>query len=126
MSKQINISQRLLVLTVAIVVILVALQYFVFPQYSTMSMWIIPAFFLVLYSVAFTCVLVPQLSMKAFLSRFSIYKTVKLLLTMAAMLSSAFIFKNDTKQLLIAFLLYYLLLMFPETLYAMYMRKNAN
>ena len=64
--------------------------------------------------------------MKAFLSRFSAYKTAKLLLSMAAMLLSAFVFRDDAKQLLIAFLVYYLLMMLPETLYAMYMRKNAS
>ena len=126
MDKQMNISQRLLVLAVVIVAILSALQYFVFPQYCTASMCVIPLFFLVVYSVAFTLVLVPGIPMKAFLSRFSAYKTAKLLLSMAAMLLSAFFFRDDAKQLLIAFLVYYLLLMFPETLYAMYMRKNAS
>ena len=126
MGKQMNISQRLLVLAVVIVAILSALQYFVFPQYCTASMCIIPLFFLVVYSVAFTLVLVPGIPMKAFLSRFSAYKTAKLLLSMAAMLLSAFVFRDDAKQLLIAFLVYYLLMMLPETLYAMYMRKNAS
>ena len=126
MGKQMNISQRLLVLAVVIVAILSALQYFVFPQYCTASMCIIPLFFLVVYSVAFTLVLVPGIPMKAFLSRFSAYKTAKLLLSMAVMLLSAFVFRDDAKQLLIAFLVYYLLMMLPETLYAMYMRKNAS
>ena len=121
-----NISQGLLVLAVVIVAILSALQYFVFPQYCTASMCVIPLFFLVVYSVAFTLVLVPGIPMKAFLSRFSAYKTAKLLLSMAVMLLSAFVFRDDAKQLLIAFLVYYLLMMLPETLYAMYMRKNAS
>ena len=121
-----NISQRLLVLVAVIVAILAALQYIVFPQYCTVSMCIIPLFFLVLYSVAFIYILVPGIPAKVFLSRFSVYKTAKLLLSMAVMLMSAFIFRSDAKQLLIAFLAYYLLLMLPETFYAMYMRKNAS
>lgn len=126
MGKQTNISQRLLIFTVVIVAILAALQYVVFPQYCTASMCIIPLFFLVLYFVAFTFVLVPGIPMKAFLNRLSVYKTVKLLLSMAVMLLSAFVFRDDAKQLLVAFLVYYLLMMLPETLYAMYMRKNAS
>ena len=126
MGKQTNISQRLLIFTVVIVAILAALQYVVFPQYCTASMCIIPLFFLVLYFVSFTYFLVPGITMKVFLSRFSVYKTAKLLLSMAVMLMSAFIFRSDAKQLLIAFLAYYLLLMLPETFYAMYMRKNAS
>lgn len=126
MDKQMNISQRLMVLVVVIVAILAALQYIVFPQYCTASMCIIPLFFLVLYFVSFTYFLVPGITMKVFLSRFSVYKTAKLLLSMAVMLMSAFVFRSDAKQLLIAFFAYYLLLMLPEIFYAMYMRKNAS
>ena len=126
MDKQTNISQRLLVLAVVIVAILAALQYVVFPQYCTASMCFIPLFFLVLYFVAFSFVLVRGIPMKAFLNRLSVYKTVKLLLSMAVMLLSAFLFRDDAKQLLVTFLVYYLLMMLPETLYAMYMRKNAS
>ena len=126
MSKQMNISQRLLLLAAVIVAMLAAVQYFVFPQYCTLSMCIIPLFFLVLYFVAFKFVLVPGIPMKVFLNRLSVYKTVKLLLSMAVMLLSAFLFRGDARQLLVAFLVYYLIMMLPETLYAMYMRKNAS
>lgn len=121
-----NISQRLLLLAAVIVAMLAAVQYFVFPQYCTLSMCIIPLFFLVLYFVAFKFVLVPGIPMKVFLNRLSVYKTVKLLLSMAVMLLSAFLFRGDARQLLVAFLVYYLIMMLPETLYAMYMRKNAS
>lgn len=126
MGKIKNISQKLFLLVLIVAGALVLMHYLVFPQYITPAMWIVPAYYVLLYFVAFTFVLVSDLSMRLLLQRLMVFKTVKLLVTMAAMLLSVYIFSDEAKSLLIAFLVYYLLMMIPETLYTIYMKKDNN
>lgn len=126
MGKIKNISQKLFLLVLIVAGALVLVHYLVFPQYITPAMWIVPAYYVLLYFVAFTFVLVSDLSMRLLLQRLMVFKTVKLLVTMAAMLLSVYIFSDEAKSLLIAFLVYYLLMMIPETLYTIYMKKDNN
>ncbi|MBR6648670.1 MAG: hypothetical protein IKL29_04755 [Bacteroidaceae bacterium] len=126
MGKIKNISQKLFLLVLIVAGALVLVHYLVFPQYITSAMWIVPAYYVLLYFVAFTFVLVSDLSMRLLLQRLMVFKTVKLLVTMAAMLLSVYIFSDEAKSLLIAFLVYYLLMMIPETLYTIYMKKDNN
>lgn len=126
MGKIKNISQKLFLLVLIVAGALVLVHYLVFPQYVTPAMWIVPAYYVLLYFVAFTFVLVSDLSMRLLLQRLMVFKTVKLLVTMAAMLLSVYIFSDEAKSLLIAFLVYYLLMMIPETLYTIYMKKDNN
>lgn len=126
MGKIKNISQKLFLLVLIVAGALVLVHYLVFPQYITPVMWIVPAYYVLLYFVAFTFVLVSDLSMRLLLQRLMVFKTVKLLVTMAAMLLSVYIFSDEAKSLLIAFLVYYLLMMIPETLYTIYMKKDNN
>lgn len=126
MGKIKNISQKLFLLVLIVADALVLVHYLVFPQYITPAMWIVPAYYVLLYFVAFTFVLVSDLSMRLLLQRLMVFKTVKLLVTMAAMLLSVYIFSDEAKSLLIAFLVYYLLMMIPETLYTIYMKKDNN
>lgn len=126
MGKIKNISQKLFLLVLIVAGALVLVHYLVFPQYVTPAMWIVPAYYVLLYFVAFTFVLVSDLSMRLLLQRLMVFKTVKLLVTMAAMLLSVYLFSDEAKSLLIAFLVYYLLMMIPETLYTIYMKKDNN
>lgn len=126
MGKIKNISQKLFLMVLIVAGALVLVHYLVFPQYITPAMWIVPAYYVLLYFVAFTFVLVSDLSMRLLLQRLMVFKTVKLLVTMAAMLLSVYIFSDEAKSLLIAFLVYYLLMMIPETLYTIYMKKDNN
>lgn len=126
MGKIKNISQKLFLLVLIVAGALVLVHYLVFSQYITPAMWIVPAYYVLLYFVAFTFVLVSDLSMRLLLQRLMVFKTVKLLVTMAAMLLSVYIFSDEAKSLLIAFLVYYLLMMIPETLYTIYMKKDNN
>lgn len=126
MSKTNNISQKIFLLVLAIATILICVQNFVLPQYNTVSMYIVPCFFVALYFVAFIFVLNSNLTMQLFVRRFIVFKTVKSMLTLAAMLISAYVCRDEAKQLLVSFLAYYLLMLLPETLYAVYMKKNAG
>ena len=47
-----------------------------------------------------------------------------MLLTMVAMLVSAFILRDNAKEIIITFFVYYIALLLPESIYAAKLKKN--
>ncbi len=102
-----------------------AILHAMLPQYDYPLYWAVAALFFVLYGVAYI-VLSPQaVTTKKFYERFLVFKTLKLIMSLAAMLILVFIFREQAHNLLITFLIYYLVMMIPETLYSVYVKKHV-
>ena len=54
-----------------------------------------------------------------------LFKTIKLISSLAVMLLLAFFCREQAANLLVTFLIYYLIMMLPETLYGTYIRKRG-
>lgn len=98
---------------------------YLMPQYDYTLYWIVPGFFLLFYAVALSFVLKPTLPAKKFLEAFMLFKTIKLMASLAVMLMLAFLCRGQAANLLVTFLVYYLIMMLPETLYGTYIRKRG-
>ncbi|MBR2302111.1 MAG: hypothetical protein IKA41_09230 [Bacteroidaceae bacterium] len=93
---------------------------YIFPQYNFSLYWVVPLFFICLYGTTFTIVLKHTSN---FLQSFMAFKTIKLIASLFTMLISAFAFRSQAANLLVTFLIYYLVMMIPETLYSAFVRK---
>lgn len=98
---------------------------YLLPQYDYPLYWVVPGFFLLFYAVALSYVLKPSLPAKKFLEAFMLFKTIKLISSLAVMLLLAFFCREQAANLLVTFLIYYLIMMLPETLYGTYIRKRG-
>ena len=98
---------------------------YLLPQYDYPLYWVVPGFFLLFYAVALSFVLKPSLPAKKFLEVFMLFKTIKLISSLAVMLLLAFFCREQAANLLVTFLIYYLIMMLPETLYGTYIRKRG-
>ena len=98
---------------------------YLLPQYDYPLYWVVPGFFLLFYAVALSFVLKPSLPAKKFLEAFMLFKTIKLISSLAVMLLLAFFCREQAANLLVTFLIYYLIMMLPETLYGTYIRKRG-
>ena len=98
---------------------------YLLPQYDYPLYWVVPGFFLLFYAVALSYVLKPSLPAKKFLEAFMLFKTIKLRSSLAVMLLLAFFCREQAANLLVTFLIYYLIMMLPETLYGTYIRKRG-
>lgn len=98
---------------------------YLLPQYDYPLYWVVPGFFLLFYAVALSYVLKPSLPAKKFLEAFMLFKTIKLISSLAVMLLLAFFCREKAANLLVTFLIYYLIMMLPETLYGTYIRKRG-
>lgn len=98
---------------------------YLLPQYDYPLYWVVPGFFLLFYAVALSFVLKPALPAKKFLEAFMLFKTIKLISSLAVMLLLAFFCREQAANLLVTFLIYYLIMMLPETLYGTYIRKRG-
>jgi hypothetical protein len=70
--------------------------------------------------------LTPRLNEKLFFKRFMLFRVLKILLLIAAMIVVVMVFKHRAKELLIAFLLFYMTMLVPETIYTIYLKKRVN
>lgn len=119
-----NKRQKYIVATIVFLLLLAIagklLLAYMLPQYNFSLYWVVPLFFICLYGVTFAFVLKPT---GKFLQSFMAFKTIKLIASLFAMLVSAFVFRSQAANLLVTFLIYYLIMMVPETLYGTFMRK---
>lgn len=118
-----------MLLLVALVVVLSVgylLYAIVFPQYVCDEVWVVSSLYLIIYYALFAFMLTPRLNEKLFFKRFMLFRVLKILLLIAAMIVVVMVFKHRAKELLIAFLLFYMTMLVPETIYTIYLKKRVN
>lgn len=94
-----------------------------FPLYDCSAYWFVPSFFVGFYTVTFAVLLGSSVKRRKFAEKYLAFKAVKLLITLAFMLVMLFVFRENAKVILLMFLAFYLLMMIPETLLVLYIKK---
>ena len=93
-------------------------------EYDCNEYWIVPSFFAGFYFVAFASLFGKSVDARKFITGYLAFKGVKLLTVLFTMLVTAFLFRDEAEVLLVAFPVFYLLMMVPETMYVMYIKKQ--
>ena len=118
-----------------IILILVALLLFMavagevllgvlFEDYSGKAHLAVPLFFLLLYAVP-VAVMAQPADVKLFIKQFMVFKTLKLILSLAALLAMCFIFREQATGVLVTFLIYTFAMMVVENIYVFRLKKRV-
>jgi ABC-type Na+ efflux pump permease subunit len=110
----------LLLMTVAGEVVLGVM----FPEYAGKAHLLVPLFFLVLYAVPFAVMAQPA-DAKQFIRQFMVFKSMKLILSLAALLAMCFIFREQATGVLVTFLIYTFAMMVVENIYVFRLKKRV-
>jgi hypothetical protein len=111
----------LLLMTVAGEVLLAVL----FKGYAGKAHLVVPAFFLALYAVP-VAVMSPPVDAKQFFKQYFIFKSLKLVLSLGAMLALCFIFEGQATGVLINFLIYCLVMLVIENIYVLNLKNKIT
>lgn len=93
------------------------------PLYETVVGYAVAAYFWLLYA-AVILALRDALGVDTVAKYLIFFKGAKMLLTMVAMLVSAFILRDNAKEIIITFFVYYIALLLPESIYAAKLKKK--
>ena len=86
---------------------------------------VVPAFFLALYAVP-VAVMSPPVDAKQFFKQYFIFKSLKLVLSLGAMLALCFIFEGQATGVLINFLIYCLVMLVIENIYVLNLKNKIT
>ena len=95
----------------------------VFEEYSGKAHLVVPLFFLALYAVPLG-IAAPSADSKHFIRQYLIFKTVKLLLSLGAIVVLGFGFKEQATGVLVNFLIYSLLMLVVENIYVLNLKNK--
>ena len=110
----------LLLMTVAGEVVLGVL----FPEYAGKAHLLVPLFFMALYAVPFAVMAQPA-DAKQFIRQFMVFKSMKLILSLAALLAMCLIFREQATGVLVTFLIYTFAMMVVENIYVFRLKKRV-
>jgi hypothetical protein len=96
-----------------------------FKGYAGKAHLVVPAFFLALYAVP-VAVMSPPVDAKQFFKQYFIFKSLKLVLSLGAMLALCFIFEGQTTGVLINFLIYCLVMLVIENVYVLNLKNKIT
>lgn len=108
-------------MTVAVEVLLAVLL----KGYAGKAHLLVPAFFLALYVVPIA-VMTPPVDAKQFFKQYFIFKSLKLVLSLGAMLALCFIFEGQATGVLINFLIYCLVMLVIENIYVLNLKNKIT
>ena len=111
----------LLLMTVAGEVLLGVL----FPGYVGKAHLAVPLFFLLLYAVP-VAVMAQPADAKLFIKQFMVFKSMKLILSLAALLAMCFLFREQATVVLVNFLIYTFAMMVVENIYMFDLKKRIT
>lgn len=83
---------------------------FLYPENDNVACYVAPLYFGLFYS--FMALILKNVPLKFMM----LFKGAKMILTLTLMFVLAFFFKDDAKEILITFLVYYIVLLFPESI----------
>ena len=95
----------------------------VFEEYSGKAHLVVPLFFLALYAVPLG-IAAPSADSKHFIRQYLIFKTVKLFLSLGAIVVLGFGFKEQATGVLVNFLIYSLLMLVVENIYVLNLKNK--
>lgn len=95
----------------------------IFKGYAGKAHLVVPAFFLALYAIPLA-VAAPPANPMQFIKQYMIFKTVKLIVSLMAIVVLGFVFKEQATGVLVNFLIYSLVLLVVENLYALDLKKK--
>ena len=111
----------LLLMTVAGEVLLGVL----FPGYVGKVHLAVPLFFLLLYAVP-VAVMAQPAEAKLFIKQFMVFKTLKMILSLGALLAMCFLFREQATGVLVTFLIYTFAMMVVENIYMFDLKKRIT
>ena len=116
----------LVTLTVFIAMLLVeTLAHTCFPKLLFSGSWLVPLYYWLFYVVA-SCMVTPSMSGAEF-TRFILgLKGAKIFISMMYAVAVAFFMRDSVVALVLNLILYYLLLLVPECVYCMHMKKHIK
>lgn len=115
------LAAMLLLMTVAAEVVLGVL----FPGYAGKAHLAVPLFFLVLYAVP-VAVMAQPTDAKLFIKQLMVFKSLKMVLSVGALLAMCFIFREQATVVLVNFLIYTLTMMVVENIYIFDLKKKIT
>ena len=111
----------LLLMTVAGEVLLGVL----FPSYVGKAHLVVPVLFAVLYATPVAVMAQPADS-KQFIKQLMAFKSLKLVVSLAALLAMCFIFKGQATGVLVNFLIYFFAMLVVENVYVLDLKKKIT
>ncbi len=96
-----------------------------FPGYTAKAHLAIPVYFWLIYSVAIITVK-QNPTTKEFATFFMAAKAVKIVLSLMVLTVMAFVFRSQAKGVILNFLVYYSLMMIPENIFSLYMKRHTK
>jgi hypothetical protein len=95
-----------------------------FKGYAGKAHLLVPLFFMALYAVPFAVMAQPA-DAKQFIRQFMVFKSMKLILSLAALLAMCFIFREQATGMLVTFLIYTFAMMVVENIYVFRLKKRV-
>jgi hypothetical protein len=98
---------------------------YLFPAYTSRTHLVVPLYFWVFYTVSVYAL--PERLDSGLLAKNLVWlKSLKMVVSLFALLVMALLFRDNAKGVIVDFLVFYLLLIVPESAYIMYIRKNID
>lgn len=98
---------------------------YLFPAYTSRTHLVVPLYFWVFYTVSIYAL--PDRLDSGLLAKNLVWlKSLKMVVSLFALLVMALVFRGNAKGVIVDFLVFYLLLIVPESTYIMYIRKNID
>ena len=121
-----NKGKTILVLVVLLLLMTVAgelLLGVLFPGYVGKAHLVVPLLFLALYATPVAVMEQPADS-KQFVKQFMVFKSLKLIVSLAALLVMCFVFKGQATGVLVNFLIYFFAMSVVESVYVLNLKKK--
>ena len=115
------LAALLLLMTVAGEVLLGVL----FPGYVGKAHLAVPLFYLALYAVPVVLMAQPG-DAKQFIKQFMVFKSLKMVLSMGALLAMCYFFREQATVVLVSFLIYTFAMMVVENIYVFDLKKRMT
>lgn len=96
-----------------------------FQGYAGKAHLAVPVFFLALYAIPVAVIAQPA-DAKQFIKQFMVFKTLKLVLSIGALLAMCFLFREQATVVLVTFLVYSFVMMLVENVYVFGLKKKIT
>lgn len=96
-----------------------------FQGYAGKAHLAVPVFFLALYAIP-VAVIAQPVDAKQFIKQFMVFKTLKMVLSIGALLAMCFLFKEQATVVLVTFLVYSFVMMVVENVYVFGLKKKIT
>lgn len=96
-----------------------------FQGYAGKAHLAVPVFFLALYAIPVAVIAQPA-DAKQFIKQFMVFKTLKMVISIGALLAMCFLFREQATVVLVTFLVYSFVMMLVENVYVFGLKKKIT